>query len=91
MRRLAYCYKHFKDRDEVNPTYGNSRDMFCRENFDQLAGAVEEYTSSEDTGEIKPRLKDNLCYLIKNFAIRIKHQLFNKREDSKAEEMMKFI
>lgn len=50
--------------------------MFCRENFDQLAEAIEEYTSAEDTVDIKPGLKDDLYYLIKFSAIRIKIPTF---------------
>ena len=91
MRRLAHLYDIFRKQDNVINNNSNSLDMFDRENYDQLASAIEQYTKTDTEDSIKAGLKQNLYYLIKRAATVMQYSFYAQRKDQEAEEMSKFI
>lgn len=67
MRRMGTLYNEFKSQHEVHGTaplqQGNAGDMFNRDHFEALRGAIEKLTFTE--GKLKPGLKLGLYFLIK--------------------------
>lgn len=93
MRRMGTLYNEFKSQHEVHGTaplqQGNAGDMFNRDHFEALRGAIEKLTFTE--GKLKPGLKLGLYFLIKNATKITKGSLLCSRRDEEASEVEKFV
>ena len=85
MRRLSTLYQAFKKVQQTS----SSEDMLVRRNFHSLTTAIEETTTSDS--EVKAGLKTALYYLLQKFAKVLKGSYLIKDEDSRAEEIDKFL
>ena len=63
MRTLGHLLKVFNEK-EPTTIFGNVKDLFLMDNFDQLKEAIEEYTYDIQKDKVKAGLKINLQHLL---------------------------
>ncbi|MEO0685885.1 MAG: hypothetical protein AAFY76_12775 [Cyanobacteria bacterium J06649_11] len=90
MRMLATLYVEFQSKEDAFIKFGNSVDLFIRENFDIMCDSIDIITKKED-GAIKSGQRKNIYYMLVRSAKRLRDKLFQEKNDELSSELNSFL